>query len=119
MACYEWLLLSKAARSAVPSCAGSANKGRFLKHLQSGPDHPTLLLSNPAIRRSPSYNFFPRRTHHHYTQPKQQHFRSLATMAANKEFTLLCLENPLLGKFDLVVLPLILRSIWLSVGDGE
>lgn len=100
MACYEWLLLSKAARSPVPYYAASANKGRFLKHLQSGPDHPTLLLSNPAIRPSSSYNFFPRRHHHqYYTQPKQQHFRSLATMAATKEFTLLCLENPLLGKF--------------------
>ena len=107
MACYEFLLLSKTAR-----CV-SANKGRFLQHLHlqsPGPEHPALLLSNPAIRpSSSSYNLFPRRNHHHYTQPTQHHFRSLATMAATKEFALLCLENPLLGKFGLVVKP----------GDGE
>ncbi|KAK8124912.1 adenosine kinase [Apiospora kogelbergensis] len=94
MACYEFLLLSKTAR-----CV-SANKGRFLQHLHlqsPGPEHPALLLSNPAIRpSSSSYNLFPRRNHHHYTQPTQHHFRSLATMAATKEFALLCLENPLL-----------------------
>ncbi|KAI1505561.1 Ribokinase-like protein [Biscogniauxia marginata] len=59
---------------------------------------PTKKIVNPTIN---SYKIFPRHkrpllTACNTTFPQQHRTRSQSTMAANKEYALLCLENPLL-----------------------
>lgn len=79
--------------------SGFITKRLFLKgeFADGGRLNPTILLPRLSVSFSPASTSKRGTNPFHYSSPR--HNQRLSKMASTKEFRLLCLENPLLGKY--------------------